>query len=252
MNKRILKKIRKNKHLSIINDIALNFNLTPIDVYFRKYQGFFDLGSYCICHFQFKEIPFWKFGIILNEKNINEYDIFGQPISLIDKFKPYYCPFAFTQDERIEYMKDFRILSKDPFGGDYDCLREENSEAIIIDEIRTKYYLEQKNIISELIEEFNESYKQHLQLTLKDWKTSVPRYSIDLGVNEQLEEGLNIPVIIFNTIKKFNERISYSLENDDYCIYSEGYYFSYFKRMHLSGSLGSISLKDSIKEGILS
>jgi hypothetical protein len=35
-----------------------------------------------------KEFPEWKFAILLDQDDYRKYEIFGQRISMIDKFKP--------------------------------------------------------------------------------------------------------------------------------------------------------------------
>ena len=83
ISKRRLKVINKNKHNEVMKSILEKYTLTR-QVFGDGYFIFsFDVNT--ISWFFLKEFPEWKFAIWLNEEG---YDIFGESIVQIDKFKP--------------------------------------------------------------------------------------------------------------------------------------------------------------------
>ena len=85
-------KINKNRILNILNNVShtVDFN----DIRFGNGYFIFTFAENSIAWFFMKEFPEWKFAIWLNEDN-EDYSIFGEAITLIDKFKPSYSTLSF-------------------------------------------------------------------------------------------------------------------------------------------------------------
>jgi len=84
MKKRKLKK-RNRKHI----DKVLSF--IPYTLKRRVFGSGYFIFSFeesSVAWFWLKEFPDWRFGIWLNEEDYTKFEIFGQCISMIDKFKP--------------------------------------------------------------------------------------------------------------------------------------------------------------------
>jgi hypothetical protein len=93
----------------ILDEISKIFTITKKtfgDGYF-----IFTFAPNYVCHFELKETPNWKYGIWLNENN--GYDIFGEHVELIDKFKPSRTYISFENDISafIELVKN---ISQNP------------------------------------------------------------------------------------------------------------------------------------------
>lgn len=86
MNKRQYAKTNKKKILSILKNLKPEFKATSI----RFGNGYFIFsigkGKNTVCHFEFKQIPDWKWGIWNNGNG--SLSFFGEHDLLIDKFKP--------------------------------------------------------------------------------------------------------------------------------------------------------------------
>ena len=85
MNKRQLKKNNKSRINMILSFIPFTLKGKPL---FGSGYFIFEKPESSIAWFYLKDFPEWKFGIWLNEEG-SGYDIFGQMIASIDKFKPY-------------------------------------------------------------------------------------------------------------------------------------------------------------------
>jgi len=74
----------KNKIYEILNKISYTVDFESIEIENGYFLFEFDKNS--VAHFSIKEFPEWKFGIWLYKNG--EYSVFGEAITLIDKFKP--------------------------------------------------------------------------------------------------------------------------------------------------------------------
>lgn len=91
MNKRIIKKRNKAVHLKLVSQLPFTItNHTFGSGYFML-----DMGPNAISWFWLKEFPSWKFGIWLRN---NSFEIFGQAISMINKFKPSRSELCYKND----------------------------------------------------------------------------------------------------------------------------------------------------------
>ena len=86
MNKKISKRrvkiINKKRHEVLFTEISKKYSISK--KVFGNGYFLFSFDENTISWFWLEEFPDWKFGIWLNE---NGYDIFGEAIIQIDKFK---------------------------------------------------------------------------------------------------------------------------------------------------------------------
>lgn len=113
MNKRIKNKIIKRNNLArqenILSEISNVFNIDSK----RFGDGYFlsSMGINSVCHFTLKETPNWLYGIWLNKNK--GYEIFGENIELIDKFKPSRTYISF-ENNTIEFINIVKKISENP------------------------------------------------------------------------------------------------------------------------------------------
>jgi len=113
MNKRIKNKQtrakNRNKIKEILDVIRLDFKIYNI-VYLNSYF-IFERGDSSICHFKIKETPNWEYGIWL--KSDGSYEIFGEHIECIDKFKPS-ATYLSDYSNLDEFKSDIFKISQQP------------------------------------------------------------------------------------------------------------------------------------------
>ena len=114
MNKRQLKK-RNTKYIkSILNSVP--FKKEKIS--FGSSYFIFEMEPNSIVWFWLKAFPEWRFGIWLNQDDYRKYEIFGQRISMIDKFKPSRSELCEDYAHNFN-MELFNIIGKHPKWKDY-------------------------------------------------------------------------------------------------------------------------------------
>lgn len=87
MKKRMKLKKQKQHNLQMLSKLLAEIGgaFTVQNVTVGKGYHLFSFGSSSVCHFMLKETPEWRYGIWLQGE---VYQIFGEHVDLIDKFKP--------------------------------------------------------------------------------------------------------------------------------------------------------------------
>ena len=161
-----------------------------------------------ICWFYLKEFEGWKFAIWLNEDKT--YDIFGENILLIDKFKPSTSHVSFNN------VSDFNdelhlILNKDDKHLEYF---EEIEKQTIYQKEKRDYILNLTKDIYDYIKYFNIKYKNKYLLKLKDYGSCrSPRYEIHIYYYDKYELTENDQYSIYLDLSKVREK-SYNAEKE--------------------------------------
>lgn len=171
MKKRIRLKKEKKRNLKRMNPILESIVFTITKKVFGNGYFVFSFEENSICWFWLKEFPEWKFGIWLYKNKT--YDIFGENVYLIDKFKPSY---SYVSCNNVE---EFNSILKEILSGD----NEEHNKYLTSVE-REKSYVKRKervnfivnNTFKKFIKEYNKRNKS-VELALKDYgQYSFPRY----------------------------------------------------------------------------
>ena len=211
MSKRRLKVINKNKHNEIMKSILEKYTLTR-QVFGDGYFIFsFDVNT--ISWFFLKEFPEWRFAIWLNEDG---YDIFGEAIVQIDKFKP--TASTLSEENAIPFLVELEKIQNNE--GDW---KEYNLETISQQENQDKTELITKRNIDKLtkfIEVEQEKYENeevNSCLKLVDRNTDTcsvsPRYLITEYVDSDIEgysdseEGKNRTAELFDKMSNLIEYV---------------------------------------------
>jgi hypothetical protein len=201
MNKRIKKKVTSTKNMKrqmqILNQIKQHFKISSKrfgNEYFLCY-----MGEKSVCHFRLKETPQWKYGIWLEDNN--GFEIFGEHVDLIDKFKPSRTYVSHKND--VEgFIEEIKNISKNPklyfvdsltsgdalvaydktecenadvFYHGYQCVSEYNEETKCYDIYRRNETIAQEDFV-------NKKYNEYLKEKLREWtdENSDKRYAFDL------------------------------------------------------------------------
>ena len=177
ISKRRLKIINIKKHEEILKQLSTEYSVKD-KCYGDGYFVFtFDANS--ICWFYLNEFPDWKFAIWLNEDG--SYDIFGEAIVQIDKFKPSRSSLSYDN------IKDFNLELVDVKNniGEWEEYNQDTKEMIILNAKCDKISAENLNKIESFLKEQKELCdKEEVGsfLELKDRNTehftSSPRYKL--------------------------------------------------------------------------
>lgn len=209
MNKRIRIKREKINNTNRINDILKQLNYIVEKKVFGSGYFIFSFALNSVCWFWLKEFKGWKFGIWLNEKGT--FDIFGEYILLIDKFKPSASYVSF--DNINDFNEDLKsILNKDTKHLEYlDSIEEE----IKNDKEKRQYLFDLTNDIYDYIKEFNFKYKNKYILELKDYGSCrSPRYEIFIKYYDKYELTKDDEYNLYLDLSKIREK-SYNQEKED-------------------------------------
>ena len=110
---RKLKKYNQKRHLEIVEQLP--FTLTNHT--FGSGYFIFDMGPNVVSWFWLRELPDWKFGIWLGKNS--SFEIFGQAIAMIDKFKPSRSELSY-KDDLAGFVKDVcKIIDHHPDWKEY-------------------------------------------------------------------------------------------------------------------------------------
>lgn len=208
MNKRIKKKKEKNNNSkrmdSILNRIEKMYEIS--DKKFGNGYFVFDMGENAVCHFKFKELKDWKFGIWL-DKDGKKYDIFGEHIELIDKFKPSKCYISYENMDLEDSLEDFLNgigdIIKNPIMH-FSCsltYSDEMTEEEALKEYREFYKekemeekrnRETKERIFDYLKNIKEKEDMITDVLVRDkngngWKSN-PRYEVTLVVKKEISD----------------------------------------------------------------
>jgi len=230
LSKRRLKIKNKKEINNILKQLSSKFTITE-----KKFgDGYFILTfePNSICWFYLKEFPEWKFGIWLNEEK-KSYSIFGEAISLINKFKPSASTLSFNNitDFNNELPK---ILSNEGKWKDYNENALDQSEKDILDKELSEIDIKNiKNYLNKIEKEF-EDRKRNSFFKIKDMNTkdfhSLPRYIISEHTDKENYFQSNESLI--KTKKVFEKLCSilsytgqYDLDNEKKIRHTDEYRF---------------------------
>lgn len=196
MNNRKLKKNNKKKHLNIVSQLP--FTLTNHT--FGSGYFVFDLGPNAVSWFWLKELPDWKFGIWLDKNS--SFEIFGQSIAMIDKFKPYSSPLSYKDDLAGFVGEICKIIDHHP---DWKEYLDNAEEAAIYEKRKQKF---EQEVYQKLFDTCKSLCTDSYNVQIKDRNTKTlhisPRYQVveavdiiegvdqsDNLTNEELIESIN-------------------------------------------------------------
>lgn len=188
MNKRIKHKHLKSNNLkrqeSILNQLSQQ--LTIINKSFGNGYFVFDMGVNSVCHFQIKETPQWQYGIWLNK---NKFQIFGEHVELVDKFKPSRTYLSFDNN-LIGFIEKVKDISNNPelyfvdsmndgyalipfekhvdedgyiYCNGYQAVREYNGKNDVDDKLRRDETITQENYVNKQSKKFYDRKEQELK-----------------------------------------------------------------------------------------
>ena len=210
MKKRQIRKENKQRMKGIIN------SLKEFNAYDLKFVQTFALS---IGHFKIKEFPEWEFGIWLTH-NSDTFDIFGENIYMIDKFKPSRCTLSFESIDTKDFQSELKLILKNTDKEWNEYL--ENAKNAKQLEIKTreenfKIYQSIKNAIKELNKEY--SIEDNVELKINEYNRCYPRYRIELycvdkilNNKEVLNKYLSNSYNIISNKKYFSKDIKFGLD----------------------------------------
>lgn len=209
MNKRIKLKLEKKNNTNKINSILKEINYTIEKKVFGNGYFVFTFEKNSICWFWLKEFKGWKFGIWLNADNT--YDIFGEHILLINKFKPSASYVSF--DNVNDFNENLKLfLDKNEIHSEYIQWIE---EAIENEKIKTSYLFNLTNDIYDYIKYFNTLNKNNYCLEFKDYGgCRSPRYEFKISYYNTYDLTQEDEYKIYLELSKVREK-SYNKENEE-------------------------------------
>ena len=225
MNKRQLKKRNKKIHNNILSFIPYEIESKV----FGSGYFIFEFEEAGVCWFYLKEFPKWKFGIWLNDKGTG-YEIFGQGIASIDKFKP--SASVIGTDDINEFVDDLYVLDATLNGDDTKF-----SEYVGDDNINEAYDREIQKIndyrldkVNFMILKFNDD-NDFIQLRLVDRNSKncniSPRYSIHVHTSKDLKNVNECVYVAYIYLQNRFDDIG--LMNEDIDKFNvDSYIFDYF------------------------
>lgn len=188
MNKRIksktLKKTNSSRHKKILNEISQHFTIKRLE--YADGYFLFNFGDKAVCYFSLKDTPDWEFGIWLFE---DKFQIFGEHVDLIDKFKPSRTYVSHDNDLNgfIEEVKNIRdnpklyfvdsytgnalvAYEEKTFEGDddiyysgYQVVREFNEETKLWDIIKKDESITQEDYVNKEYEEYQKEKMERIE-----------------------------------------------------------------------------------------
>lgn len=215
MTKRQIRKQNKQRIKGIIE--SLEFKATNFEFYERY--------SLAVGTFKLKEFSDWKFGIWLNNKD-KSFDIFGENIYMIDKFKPSRCSLSFSSVNVSDFQNELKIILQNKDAEWVEYLENAKKAKEREDELHRenfKIYQSVKNTIDELNKQY--SIKDDVEIRITDYNTkyskSYPRYKIGLYCIDEVlkDKDLYNKILmdsynIISNAKKWSREFSFGL--DDY------------------------------------
>lgn len=173
MKNRQIRKQNKQRMKDIIN------SLEEFNGYDLKFVQTFTLS---IGHFKIKEFPDWVFGIWLTH-NSDTFDIFGENVYMIDKFKPSRSTLSVTDDNTVVFENKLNIIKgrKNP---DWNTYLENVELAKKTEDKKHKLNFKIYKSIKDEIDKINVYCDDAIELRIKDNNTKnykcYPRYKIDM------------------------------------------------------------------------
>lgn len=186
MKKRLKMKLAKKSNMAAIQSVLKKVyeRFTVGKVRYGNGYFIFYKGPNSVCHFSIKETPGWKYGIWLGHKG--QYEIFGEHIDLIDKFKPSRTYVSHMNDME-SFLKQVQAIQENPklyfvdsltmgdalipfekeaHGEDiwyrgYQSERVFNEETGLYDKFVRHEEITQKEFVERKYNEFYEEKKQH-------------------------------------------------------------------------------------------
>lgn len=184
MKKRLIRKQNKQRIKGIIE--SLDFKAYDVE--------FYESYSLATGTFKLREFNDWKFGIWLNYKN-KSFDIFGENIYMIDKFKPSRCTLSFESTD-IEYFQNELKLILENTDPEWNEYLEKVENAKILEDISWNENFKIHESVKSAINELNTIYdiKDNVEIRITDYNTrysrSYPRYRIGLyAIDEVLKDN---------------------------------------------------------------
>jgi len=184
---RKLKKRNRKYIKSILNMIPFKIKAQL----FGSGYFIFSFRESSVLHFKLKEFPDWKFGIWLNDYDYRQYEIFGQCISMIDKFKPSRSPLC---EDNIQSFNDelYKIYVKDDSWLEYLRDAAEETEMLNKYDIQNRVYYK---AFFDFITNWNKKQEEkedtdfkRLYLKLQDNGSNCsPRYNINVKSFEEFQ-----------------------------------------------------------------
>lgn len=226
MNKRLMQKKKKmrnlKRHSDILSKISERFKISStayLDGYF-----IFNMGPCSVCHFSLEETPDWKYGIWLKD---NAFNIFGENIELIDKFKPSAAYFTFDSIE--DFVGKVSDIQENP---KYHLVNSLRSGALDIP--FRKIYDEESEAENEEDRYYYEGYQ------------AVNKYNDETGEYEYTYQDTNIKLedVIeeyFNEFKSRRSRRLEEIEHDRKITFN----FLKYKLFEVSSKIDMICVTDS-------
>ncbi len=177
-SKKILKIQNRKRHNNLLSIIEKKYNVDKKTFGNGYFIFSFEVNS--ICWFWLKELPDWKFGIWLSEKD-DSYDIFGEAMLQIDKFKPMSSTLSETNVEK--FVLDLDNIQNNI--GEWKEYNSETEEARRIKTLENDFNLKRLEAINQIISEEEAKFKNlevDSMLTIVDQNTKncsvSPRYRI--------------------------------------------------------------------------
>lgn len=232
MKKRLLKKTNIKKTNKILKELENSLGVKCINIKYGNGYFVFYRGEGTVTHFKLNLLPEWKFGIWLSDKNT--YSLFGEPILLIDKFKPSRCSFSFeikNDLDKLNLIKEFKNVLKDGYGN------EDRKESVIynkeVKKMEDSLNYENLKYIKDKIKELNNRKNINIFYKLKDNNTKnfkmSPRYDIELYSTSK-NDVLNDEIIskdFFDICKEYPFDDEKNEESENY--YSvDSFIFNYY------------------------
>lgn len=207
MNKRLRKKMTKSKNLKRHLDIlkVLSKSFTVENLLMQNEYYFYDLGFNGICYFSVKEIPDWQFAIWLRDKG--NYNIFGCPNDLIDKFKPSSCELSYNQDSLAKFICELNQIIEEPIIKFVEAMGLKDKSTIDFEKAKTIYdnfYNEKRKRINEeennrkkvfdffrsILTMYNEVIKVGVVDGNLDGFSCTPRYNIRVLLSKNISDDM--------------------------------------------------------------
>jgi len=207
--------VNKKRIMDILSQVSHTVDFD--DIRFGNGYFVFSFAENSIAWFFMKEFPDWKFAIWLNEED-EGYSIFGEAITLIDKFKPSRSTLSF------ENVKDFnlelpKILSNSGKWAEYNLEVEHGlKQDILSEEFNKRAFEKVSEYIDNIKKEFdNEKVDTYIKLVdrnTNDFKV-MPRYK--LNEYTDVEGYFDNPKSFIRTKKLFTDLcnlLEYTSQND--------------------------------------
>ncbi len=229
MNKRIKKKKNKNRIKAILKQLPFRTKR----VAFGSGYFIFSFDESSMCWFWLKEFPLWKFGIWLDEKG--GYEIFGQMIASIDKFKPSRSELSETNVSGF-YKELVLIQNNDPKWQEYIKDNDDWIERYANEyKINQKMYIAITSFITswnEKQEVLDEDKQVHLELHDRNSKTCSisPRYQVnclyEAETSKDVQKTFNLGWSVYKQLTAELEGVITA--DEDYKFMLDDYIFSDF------------------------